>query len=133
MTVFVDTPASKVLQVKTAISVARTDTTARALMALPKGAIVLGISLQADTASDAATTATVSVGTTTTATEWVNSQDVKSAAGVITPTLASGVLNTVLTADTILYGKYAETGTASTVGGPWYLKVEYVLTGPGKI
>jgi hypothetical protein len=119
MTVFVDTPASKVLQVKTAISVARTDTTARALMALPKGAIVLGISLQADTASDAATTATVSVGTTTTATEWVNSQDVKSAAGVITPTLASGVLNTVLTADTILYGKYAETGTASTVGGPW--------------
>ena len=30
-----------------------------------------------------------------------------------------------LTADTLMKARYAETGTASTTGGPWLVKVEY--------
>ena len=41
-------------------------------------------------------------------------------------------LATKLTTDKKVYGIYAETGTASTTGGPWVVKVEYYVTGPGE-
>ena len=37
-----------------------------------------------------------------------------------------------LTADTPIYAKYAETGTASSTGGPWFVKIEYVVPGSGE-
>lgn len=40
-------------------------------------------------------------------------------------------MGTQLTADTLFKARYAETGTASTTGGPWLVKVEYYYPQPG--
>ncbi len=107
-------------------SVARTMTTGTAIATLIKGSRILGFLING-VASDAATTATLSFGSTTTATEYVNGADVKTAASGVGPTLlpgVSGVLGTVLTVDTVIYAKYAETGTASTVGS-WKVAIIY--------
>ncbi len=94
---------------------------------LPRGTRIYGYMLSG-TASDAATTATLSVGTTSgTPTEHVNALDVKTAAtgsGVGMLRGVTGAHASVLTADTPVYVKYAETGTASTVGS-WQLTVLY--------
>lgn len=98
---------------------ARTMTTAVQVATLPKGARLLGFTV-GGVASDAATTATLSVGKTSTSTEYVNGADVKTAAAGQGPTslaLVSGIYGSILTVDTPIYFKYAETGTAATVGG----------------
>lgn len=115
----------KALRSKTR-AVARTMTTGTALCTLPKGARILAFLLNG-VASDAGTTATLSIGSTTTATEYVNGADVKTAASGVGPTLlpgVSGALGVVLTADTVIYAKYAETGTASAAGA-WKVTVIY--------
>ncbi len=97
--------------------------------ALPKGARIVGYVLSG-TASDAGTTATLSIGTTSgTPTEHVNALDVKTAAtgsGVGLLRGATGAVGGLLTADTIIYVKYAETGTASAAGA-WELFVVYTV------
>lgn len=107
-------------------AVARTDTTAVVKATLPKGARILGFVLSG-TASDAGTTATVSVGSTSSANEYVNAHDVKTAAtgsGVVVMNgVASGV-GAVLTDNTPIYVKYAETGNASSAGA-WKLHILY--------
>jgi len=88
-------------------------------------------------ASDAASTATINLGTSATATEWINGYDVKTAATAtgynpVGSKIAGTVIATQLTVDTPLYAKYAETGTASSTGGDWYIKIEYLIPGPGE-
>lgn len=119
------------------IKIVRTDTTAFQGAYLPKDAVVTGLYVIGHAASDAATTATIGIGTTTAANEILASFDVKTAATGegYNPAGAAAVgtyMATKLTADTPVYAKYAETGTASTVGGPWYVKVEYVVVGSGE-
>ena len=107
-------------------NVTRTMTTGTALCTIPRGSRILGIVING-VASDAATTATLSFGNSATATECVNGADVKTAAAGVGPTLlpgVSGVLGAVLSADTTIYAKYAETGTASAVGS-WKATVVY--------
>lgn len=115
----------KSMQVK-ARSLTRSMTTGTQVATLPKGARILGFMLNG-VASDAATTATVSIGNTSTATEYVSGADVKTAAAGRGPTLLAGVsgaMAAVLTAPTPIFFKYAETGTASTVGG-WTVAILY--------
>lgn len=107
-------------------AVARTMTTGTALCKIPKGSRILGITVQG-VASDAGTTGVVKFGTTVTATELVTTHDVKTAATGTGPAWcaqASGAMGTVLTADTMIYGIYAETGGASSVGN-WFASVWY--------
>jgi hypothetical protein len=107
-------------------SVARTMTTGTQVATLPKGSRIIGFLLNG-VASDAGTTATLSIGSTTTATEYVNGADVKTAASGVGPTLlpgVSGVLGTVLTVDTGIFVKYAESGTASAAGA-WKVTILY--------
>lgn len=124
------TPSSKDVVVK-AFRVARTDTTAAVKAVLPADATIIDIWL-VGAASDAATTATVSIGSTSTSTEFVNGQDVKTAGGSIRPSTAyqaanlPNLENIPLSGDISVYAKYAETGTASTTGGPWTVFIEYV-------
>lgn len=119
-------------------SVARTDTTAKELFGLPKDALIAGMYVIGAVASDAQTSAAVSVGTTTTSTnELMASFDVKTAAtGEGYNAAGAAAVGTAfmskLTADTPVYGIYAETGTASSTGGPWYIKCEYYVPGPGE-
>jgi len=111
--------------------VARTDTTASVKMMLPSNATVIDIWM-IGAASNAGTTATVSIGTSSTSTEWVNAQDVKSAGGLIRPTSTVSATNLPNLeaiprgADISVYAKYAETGTASSAGGPYTVFVHYI-------
>lgn len=124
------TPVMKDVQMK-AFLVSRTDTTATVKCVLPGDSTVIDIKM-VGVASDAATTANVSVGTTVAANEIVSAQDVKTAGGFIRPTTSiqpaalPNLENIPITKDISLWAKYAETGTASTVGGPYTILVEFV-------
>lgn len=108
-------------------NITRTMTTATALCSLPKGSRILRLSL-GGTASDAGTTATVSIGTTSASSnELINAYDVKTAGtgtGMHVLAGAAGVFPYLCTADTTIYALYAETGAASAAGS-WKLVVEY--------
>lgn len=117
------------------ILVSRTDTTAFEAVYWPKGTIISGVYVIGQTASDAGTTATISVGTNPgTTNEALAAFDVKGAtgkgynpAGAFAGT-SMGVVNASQagnTTDVKLLAKYTETGGASTTGGPWLVKIEY--------
>lgn len=117
----------KMVAVKTRI-VARTMTTATQIATLPKGARILMLVLRG-TASDAGTTATLSFGTTTTATELVNAQSVLAAGAGNGVNVLKGVTGltgagAAATKDTQIFALYAETGTASTAGA-WQVDIVY--------
>ena len=108
-------------------TVARTNTTAKNLFTLPANAIPISVSIYSGTASDAATTATVSVGKTGTNTYFVNAQDVKGVSGQIPCAAAANLGASVGTSSIQVVGIYAETGTASTTGGPFTVIMSYYL------
>lgn len=119
------------------IKIVRTDTTAFVAAWLPKDAVLTGMYVVGQVASDAATSASISVGSTSTANEYLATYDVKTAATGegYNPAGAAAVGSAFmekLTADTPVYAKYTESGTASTTGGPWYVKIEYSVVGPGE-
>lgn len=108
-------------------TIARTDTAAKTLGTLPQNAIITAIHVHVPTVSNAGTTAVVSVGKSGgTGTEYVNTVDVKGAAGVIALG-TKGTLGSVGLAAVTVTGIYAETGTASSSGGPFNVFVHYVL------
>jgi len=136
MTTTLSTPKSKSSYTKYG-SLARTNTTAKQLFKLPKGALISGIYVIGSAASNAATTATIGIGSTADANQFMTGYDVKTAAtgegyNVSGGAAVGSAMVTGLTADTTVYGIYAETGTASSSGGPWVVKVEYVLVGPNE-
>lgn len=119
------------------IKVVRTDTSSFIGAWLPKNAAITGMYVIGSAASTAGTTATVSAGSTATANEFINGFDVKTAATGQGYSPAGGAavgtaMATPLTADTPIYAKYAESGTASGAGGPWFIKIEYAMVGPGE-
>ena len=127
------TPPATDLLVKV-VQVARTDTTAFEAFILPKGAVVAGAYVMGIVASDALTTATIDVGTIPgTSNQIVSGFSVKtSGVGYFVSGATSGAhMGTQLANDTLYKARYAETGTASTTGGPWLVKVEYYMPQPG--
>ena len=126
----------KVQQLMIPATVARTDTVAKNIGALPAGVIIVEITILTSAGSNAGTTATLSLGSTSGApTNIVNVQNVLVAAGTViyptstlNPTVTFGNIISK-TADTQLWGIYAETGTASTSGGPWTFLIGYVKVG----
>ena len=118
-------------------SLARTDTTAKELFGIPKDAVIVGIYVIGGAVSNAATTATIGTGSSTSANEHMTGYDVKTAATGegYNPAGAAAVgsaMVTKLTTDKPIYAKYTESGTASTAGGPWYVKIEYTVVGGGE-
>lgn len=116
------------------IQVKRTDTTAFDAFVLPKGAVIAGAYVVGAVASDAATSAIIDVGTNPgTADEIIDSFDVKTyGKGYFNAGAAVGAsMSTQLTADTLYKAMYTESGTASTTGGPWLVKVEYYIPQQG--
>lgn len=127
------TPPAVDTLVKT-IKVLRTDTARFKALALPKYAVVSGVYVLGGPVSNAASTATITVGTSTAGTEILNEFDVKGTTGAgYNPGGASAgsAMGTQLTADTMFNAVYAETGTASSAGGPWYVKIEYYIPQQG--
>ena len=116
-------------------AVARTMTTATQVATLPRGSVILGFVLSG-VASDAGTTATLSIGSTSASSnEFVNGVSVlaggvgngvqllNGVAGAVGSVPAGGIPNTT---DIQVFVKYAETGTASTVGS-WKLWIIYTV------
>lgn len=127
------TPPAVELLAKT-VQVARTDTTAFEAFILPKNAVVAGAYVMGTVASDAASTAIIDVGTNPgTSDQIVDSFSVKTnGVGYHAIGAAGGsAIGTQLSADTLYKARYAETGTASSTGGPWLVKVEYYFPQPG--
>lgn len=113
-------------------SVARTDTSNKNLFTLPAGCIPTNILIASTAPSNAGTTATLSVGTVAGAvTDFLNALDVKTAGtggGSQKPTgSASTKFGVPLAADTVVDAVYAETGGASSSGGPWIVIIEALV------
>lgn len=129
-------PSPKDVLVK-AFQINRTDTGANIVKAvLPAGSTILAADVFGSVGSNAGTTATVSVGQLgVSQTSLINAASVLGAAGVnkvAAPVVvgAGGALQTekipVGANDIALIGQYAETGAASSAGGPWTVVVTYV-------
>lgn len=127
MSISTITPPSVSLQVKTG-TVARTDTTQKALFGIPKGSIIRYFTVNSSTASDAGTTAVIDVGTSVNDDRYVAAEDVTADTSGYNP-LGLNVSGGETGADLLIYGLYAETGTASTTGGPWNIACFYTFDG----
>lgn len=117
--------------------ITRTNTVSKDLFTLPKNARVLFFTVWGKAASDAGTSANISIGKSQgTGAEYLSAYDVKTAATGNGLTLPNAQLligydttptdTAKLSVDTTVNAKYAETGTVSTVGGPWTIEVFYV-------
>lgn len=106
-------------------TIARTDTTAKVLFTLPKGARLLYWMIEGAVASNAVTTATLNVGVTGTPAKFISAYDVKAAATGVGANVPKSLNGGVQAGVTEVKGVYAETGTASTTGGPWTVTAFY--------
>lgn len=110
--------------------VSRTDTSSTLKVVLPGDASVTNITFYPSTASDAGTTASVSfVIANTGGTLSSGSIDVKNTVTISNVTNLTNLPNIEplpLNGNITVKATYAETGTASTTGGPWKFLVRYV-------
>jgi len=112
--------------------VKRTDTTAFQATQLPSQSVIIGCRTFG-TASDAATTGKINLGTTAASTE-IGVLDVKATSGLVyhnAAEFASVALDTSLlgqqqSTGISVFTKYSETGTASTTGGDWLVILEFI-------
>lgn len=123
------TPAAKTVQV-TGFTMARTGTASAVKDLLPADASILYILREASVASDAATTGTVTItvannsGTISTFADDVKTNGALT--GFVNMTALPNLEPQPLVGDLSISAMYAETGTASTTGGPWNYIVAYV-------
>lgn len=122
-------PSSKDMVCK-AFAVPRTQTVSAVEVVLPADASIINIKFYKGTASDAGTSASVTLtvanngGTIST-----GSVDVKTNGATTADVQMTNLPNiqpVPLNGDITISAVYAETGTASTTGGPWNFVVQYV-------
>lgn len=123
-------PTSKDVVVK-AFQVSRTDTTSTLKAVLPGDASILNIVMAGSVSSDAGTTATVTIvvsdntGAISTGTA-VNVKSSGATTQIVQMPSLPNLQPVPLTGDLKITATYAETGTASTTGGPYTFIVTYV-------
>lgn len=109
--------------------VSRTDTVASVKSMLPADASLLGLTLFGSTNSNAGTTATVTFtvanNTGTISTGSVNVLTTGSATNDVQMSNLPNLEGLPLTGDITISAVYAETGGASSSGGPWRVRVFY--------
>lgn|SRR3990167_2503428 len=123
------TPVAK--QVFTqAFQVSRTDTASAVKAMLPADASILYVLREGSSVSDALTTATVTItAANNSGTVSTKADDVKTSGattGFVQMTSLPNVEPLPLVGDISVSAVYAETGTASTTGGPWNYVVAFV-------
>lgn len=122
-------PVAKDVMAKT-FSVARTDTASSVKLLLPGDATITSVIRHGSTASDAATTATVTITVANNGgTVSSKADDVKGSGATTGFVTMSGLPNAQpipVNGDLTITAVYAETGTASATGGPWNYVVKYV-------
>lgn len=95
---------------------------------LPSGAQIVSCIVRITAAFNAATTNVLTVGGTSANTNVVSDADL--AEGVIGTTIATRGCDLAFTADTPIYAKYAQTGTAATTGSA-VITILYIATSNG--
>lgn len=122
-------PTGKPLNCKV-IQVPRTMTAATLLAMLPAQASIVNIDVLASVNSNAATTASVTLTVSNNSgTISTGSVDVKANGATtnnVTMTNLPNIEPLPLNGDIKITAQYAETGTASTLGGPWNFVITYV-------
>lgn len=122
-------PTSKDVQTKV-FQVARTDSTAVVEMILPADASIIEVSKFGSTNSDAGTSSTLTVtAANNTGTISTGTVDLKTTGTTTSHIQMSNLPNlqaVPAAGDIRISAQVVEVGTASTVGGPWYIKVLYV-------
>jgi hypothetical protein len=116
------------------VQVLRSDTTAFDAFYIPKGAVLAGVYVLGTANSNAGTTAVINVGSNPGTTNEVlaNYNVLTGGVGYNPAAAAAGTsIGTQFTVDTKIQAKYAETGGASSAGGPWLVKIEYYMTSAG--
>lgn len=109
--------------------IARTETASVKKAFLPADASITSVIFNGTTTSDAQTTATVTITVAdNSGTVSEGSVNVKSVttSGLVTMTALPNLQPVPLNGDLSVSAVYAETGTASATGGPWYFTVNYV-------
>ena len=123
------TPTNKDVQEKI-FQVTRADLASVLKVAIPGDASITGVTFFAGVSSDAATTASVTlVVTNNSGTVSTGTVDVKANGSTTAVVQMSNLPNIEafpILGDLRISGVYAETGTASTVGGPWKMIIRYV-------
>jgi hypothetical protein len=89
---------------------------------IPAFSVVKNLTVSVETTFNAATTNVFTVGTSTTATEWVDNTFTSS--GATADTFATDVGYALTTSDLSVYAKYTQSGTAATQGKA-HVWVEY--------
>lgn len=117
------------------VQVARTDTTPFPAFVLPKGAVYAGAYVIGTVNSNAGTSANIVMGTDPAGAglEFISGHNAKTRGnGYYTVDGNVGAaLGQPAATDLLVKAAYAETGTASTTGGPWLVKVEYYFPQQG--
>jgi len=125
------TPAGKSEVIKL-MQVTRTDTTNTVKCVLPAQATILSIVMFPSTASNAGTTAAVTItvsnntGVIATGSGNLLTAGIGTNGGSIVMTGLPNLEPLPLLGDLVIRAQYAETGTASTLGGPFIFRVNYV-------
>ncbi len=123
------TPASKDVQI-TAFQMARTGTASAVKDMLPADASILYIVREGSVASDAETTGTVTITVANNSGTVSSFADDVKTSGAVTGFVQMPSLPNLeplpLVGDLTISAVYAETGAASTVGGPWNYIVAFV-------
>lgn len=112
------------------VQISRTTTASTVLAVLPADATILFMVVRSTAVSDAGTTATISLGNLSSATAYINALNVKTTPAANTPTMVvqsnlGNISGIPLGSDQQVVGVYAESGTASTAGGPWVIDIVY--------
>lgn len=123
------TPAGKPIH-SLVIQVPRTQTVNTVMAEIPAQASLTGVKLFGSVVSNAATTATVTLTmSNSTGVISTGTYDVKTngaTTGEINMTALPNIEPQPLLGDLIFNAVYAETGTASSAGGPWNILISYV-------
>lgn len=125
------TPPGKEHLIKIA-SVARTDTVASVKAMFPGGSSPYRVYISGSTASNAGTSATVTVtisnnsGTVSTGTANVLSGGVGASTAIVNMPGLPALTSIPVDGDYKVTLSYAETGTASNTGGPWIVSLEFI-------
>jgi len=123
------TPTSKDVMTKV-FTVNKTDTTSTVKLVLPADASIVGVKLYGATASNAGTSATVSISVASGgSTISSGTYDVKTSGAVTGEVTMSGLPNiqpVPLVGDLIFSASYAEVGTASSTGTAWNVAVTFI-------
>lgn len=107
-------------------TVAYTDTTAKTLFTLPKGAVIVGGVVNVSTAFNSGDSALLDLGLAATANALANDLDVDTAGQLVSGFAVAALFAAPLTADTAVTATYIGAGTAANAGAAT-VAVYYVM------